>query len=339
MDQNPEGQGQKSAVGNNQPSPPANTPPGAIFSSGVPTSTSATPPVSPPNQPTTDPTMSEASRQFFANHPAHTFSREMGDIVIGGTSQPKKKHKVGLIVGIMLFIIALIAAVIIIVILNRPVSREDIVQSFSNYQTSLNTPPVVDGQAVTDQAWSLFNLLGSNLTLTTKAEYIANIRAAYDNFADQAARVQDSPTLAAQLPQYQALLNVSLNYASQDVLQSNLLDAYLQEGTTGAEAYLNSLKLDESGTELTNNVATNLAAYLSLEIELFELYQSNNCLTGNTIDYACAVSLEETSSAYTEIIAEQNLYGASLNNIAYTLENALFGETANLEIIVKGASE
>ena len=86
MDQNPEGQGQKSVVGNNQPNPTPAAPSGAIFSgSSAPTGTA---PAGTPNQPTSD-----RSRPFFSHHPAHTFSREMGDIVVGSTGQPKKSRK------------------------------------------------------------------------------------------------------------------------------------------------------------------------------------------------------------------------------------------------------
>ena len=205
MDQNPEGQGQKSVVGNNQPNPTPAAPSGAIFS-GSSASTGATP-AGTPNQPA-----SGRSRPFFSHHPAHTFSREMGDIVVGGTPQPQKKRKTGLIIGIILSV-AVLATVATVVIVNIATSRGAVVQTFNNYQSYLNTPPVTSEQAPAEQTWSIFALPESSFSVATKAEYVANLRAAYEVFANQYAKVsaEKFPKLTEKL----SILHMTITHTTQ----------------------------------------------------------------------------------------------------------------------------
>lgn len=81
---------------------------GAIFSgsSASPGATSG----GTPNQPTLG-----RNRPFFSHHPAHTFSREMGDIVVGSTGQPKKSRKKGVIIGVVIASLMVIMGVVIAV--------------------------------------------------------------------------------------------------------------------------------------------------------------------------------------------------------------------------------
>ena len=329
MDQNPEGQGQQSVVGNNQPNPTPAAPSGAIFS-GNPASASAAP-VGTPNQPT-----SGRSRPFFSHHPAHTFSREMGDIVVGGTVQPQKKRKTGLIIGIILSV-AVLATVATVVIVNIATSRGAVVQAFYDYQSYLNTPPITLEQTPVDQTWSIFALPESSFSIATKAEYVANLRTAYEIFANQYAKVsaEESPKLTEKLSQYQELLEASLNYTTRDVLENSLLDIYAQEGEEGAQEYINTLTPDDPGMGLADTVAANIATYLSIELRLLTIYQVSGCLTGSAVDYVCTAELGGVNQAYDEAISEQNRCGEALDNLATTLENAFLKETANIQALIE----
>lgn len=305
MDQNPEGQGQKSIVGNNQPNPTPAAPSGAIFS-GSSAPTGATP-AGAPNQPT-----SGSSRPFFAHHPTHTFSREMGDIVVGGTAQPQKKRKTGLIIGSIILAIMALGAIIAILIFSGSSQQGDmsVISSFNRYANYINT-----GNAATDSPQELGDPFNSYLVSAMQSGDQETIAVAFDEaqklLDEFIATYQQGSTndelVSSLVDMNQNQLNALQTYAQIDQLDSiTMVALYLNNGPesmlqTAHNTYDTIANSQDSILSTIGNGKIQIANNLVI---IYDFYLSQGCIAGGVAQDVCIEQLilpEQVISARDQI--------------------------------------
>ena len=317
MDQNPEGQGQKSVVGNNQPNPTPTAPSGAIFSgSSAPTGTS---PVGTPNQPT-----SGGSRPFFSHHPAHTFSREMGDIVVVGTAQPQKKRKTGLIIALVLICIAVIGVVITILV-SHFTTTSRIEQTKQQFTAYIQLLQYGEGEYQDTSEWFIQAVANESDTLPAdfdEAGYGTALKQSYETFVELSDDVSSMTTeeYKSKLQENTPAFNNVVSYLRMGDINDEIMNLYVADGRTSAENYISSL-LPTSETEdsFTNTMAEALRSYFLTELEIFEVYNSQGCFSNGELNTACVGNINSEQTGLSTIGAELNRaarYAQSLFSLA-----------------------
>ena len=327
MDQNPEGQGQKSIVGNNQPNPTPAAPSGAIFSgSSAPTGTA---PVGAPSQPT-----SGSSRPFFSHHPAHTFSREMGDIVVGGTPQPKKSKKPFIIAGAILLLFAVIAVVALIVASSTN-SQTPVLRAFNEYANYFlygqDSTQNIEG---TYQYGDTYWLSDMNLSDEQIAEHFQAAEVKYQEFYDLYSQFTNSSpdniteevrTMIDDYYEQLDLLSYTIRFPNLGA--SELLEAYM-EAPGEAEQLIKDYysHFSDSSVQNTRDFATSYITAATSLINTYQVYDANGCISASTASIR-RVCQQDTSNA--QIVQANNQY-KSFNDF-YQTQSAL---TSDVQINV-----
>ena len=288
MNQNPEGQGQKSVVGGNQSNPTSAAPSGAIFSgSSAPTGTA---PAGTPNQPT-----SGGSRPFFAHHPTHTFSREMGDIVVGGT--PQKKSKKPLIIIIIALIITAIAVTLAIVVLSLSSSRSAAyIQDFRVYASLL-----VTGTPTQDFSLDSYNISNGFYAQDTLRgdgasgahEYFLALQNQFNTVVSSLTEANiTETTLLETIESNRSLLDYFVDYTSvTPPTTAELIEVYNQHGYQEAKAYIEDLfaPFVENESADIQAFGHNKVEQYNAVLEYIRYYQA--CISDGEIDNACVSAL------------------------------------------------
>lgn len=79
------------------------------------------------------------SRPFFSDHPTQTTASGTGDIILEKTKTPGSKKP--LIIALIIGAVVLMVGIVILLMVNRPVSQEELAQSFSEYRDLLENGP------------------------------------------------------------------------------------------------------------------------------------------------------------------------------------------------------
>ena len=298
MDQNPEGQGQKSVVGNNQPNPTPAAPSGAIFSgSSAPTGTA---PANTPNQPTSD-----RSRPFFAHHPAHTFSREMGDIVVGGT--PQKKSKKPLIIGGIVAAVLVILGTIAAVVISQTMANDARRGAFSAYANF-----IISGEEGNGQLPPL-NANTAEYRIYTITYTDDETQSAYFNRLNELSRSLAESGVSASLSSENQASLATLTSSVQTWqeaftfydTQEEIVSAYAEYGSDGVQQLAQEMysTLTSSNNSNISSVGEMLIGAQRYRISFFEQLNEQGCLPSDTSETCTAVAanLEANSGLGTQL--------------------------------------
>lgn len=78
-------------------------------------------------------------RPFFADHPTQTVASGTGDIILERTKTPGNKKP--LVIALIIGAVVLVVVAIVLLMVNRPVSSEELTRSFSEYRNLLENGP------------------------------------------------------------------------------------------------------------------------------------------------------------------------------------------------------
>ena len=298
MDQNPEGQGQKSIVGNNQPNPTPAAPSGAIFSgSSAPTGTA---PAGTPNQPTSD-----RSRPFFAHHPAHTFSREMGDIVVGGT--PQKKSKKPLIIGGIVAAVLVILGTIAAVVISQTMANDARRGAFSAYANFIISGEEGNGQLPPLNANTAEYRIYT-ITYTddeTQSAYFNRLNELSRSLAESGVSASLSSENQASLATLTASVQTWQEAFTFYDTQEEIASAYAEYGSDGVQQLAQEMysTLTSSNNSNISSVGEMLIGAQRYRISFFEQLNEQGCLPSDTSETCTAVAanLEANSGLGTQL--------------------------------------
>lgn len=298
MEQNPEGQGQKSIVGNNQPNPTPAAPSGAIFSgSPAPTGTA---PAGTPNQPT-----SGGSRPFFAHHPTHTFSREMGDIVVGGT--PQKKSKKPLIIGGIVAAVLVILGTIAAVVISQTMANDARRSAFSAYANF-----IISGEEGNGQLPPL-NANTAEYRIYTITYTDDETQSAYFNRLNELSRSLTESGVSASLSSENQASLATLTTSVQTWqeaftfydTQEEIASAYAEYGSDGVQQLAQEMysTLTSSNNSNISSIGEMLIGAQRYRISFFEQLNEQGCLPSDTSETCTAVAanLEANSGLGTQL--------------------------------------
>ena len=298
MDQNPEGQGQKSIVGNNQPNPTPAAPSGAIFSgSSVPTGAT---PAGAPNQPTSD-----RSRPFFSHHPAHTFSREMGDIVVGGT--PQKKSKKPLIIGGIVAAVLVILGTIAAVVISQTMANDARRSAFSAYANFIISGEEGNGQLPPLNANTAEYRIYT-ITYTddeTQSAYFNRLNELSRSLAESGVSASLSSENQASLATLTASVQTWQEAFTFYNTQEEIASAYAEDGSDGVQQLAQEMysTLTSSNNSNISSVGEMLIGAQRYRISFFEQLNEQGCLPSDTSETCTAVAanLEANSGLGTQL--------------------------------------
>ena len=298
MDQNPEGQGQKSVVGSNQPNPTPAAPSGAIFS-GSSASTGATP-AGAPNQPTSD-----RSRPFFSHHPAHTFSREMGDIVVGGT--PQKKSKKPLIIGGIVAAVLVILGTIAAVVISQTMANDARRSAFSAYANFIISGEEGNGQLPPLNANTAEYRIYT-ITYTddeTQSAYFNRLSELSRSLAESGVSASLSSENQASLATLTASVQTWQEAFTFYNTQEEIASAYAEDGSDGVQQLAQEMysTLTSSNNSNISSVGEMLIGAQRYRISFFEQLNEQGCLPSDTSETCTAVAanLEANSGLGTQL--------------------------------------
>ena len=298
MDQNPEGQGQKSVVGNNQPNPTPAAPSGAIFS-GSSAPTGATP-AGAPNQPTSD-----RSRPFFSHHPAHTFSREMGDIVVGGT--PQKKSKKPLIIGGIVAAVLVILGTIAAVVISQTMANDARRSAFSAYANFIISGEEGNGQLPPLNANTAEYRIYT-ITYTddeTQSAYFNRLNELSRSLAESGVSASLSSENQASLATLTASVQTWQEAFTFYDTQEEIASAYTEDGSDGVQQLAQEMysTLTSSNNSNISSVGEMLIGAQRYRISFFEQLNEQGCLPSDTSETCTAVAanLEANSGLGTQL--------------------------------------
>lgn len=295
-----------------------------------------------------------------ASMPPRDFPRDhadRGDIILGGGGKPKKKLskniKFGIIIGLVFVAVGIIIAAVFAVSKSRLAA---VTKTFNDFSSYLNTVPVElireSGMELSEsdlqtlnQDWSIINLTESSFSTSIKETYFNNLNQYFADFlaaqANASVQSEESSELSTLLDQYQLLFPAVLGYASRDLIIDDLVTILVDSGTDEAQAYIDSRfpKSGESGEEaqmplyaVINNYMSN---YLSSELEMLAIYQSNGCIVDYSVNYACSADLSVTNLNFISASKNVNSYGQFLDNFSPVIIEALKNETNNLQKLVE----
>ena len=298
MYQNPEVQGQKSLVGNNQPNPTPAAPSGAIFSGSSAPAGAA--PVGAPNQPTSD-----RSRPFFSHHPAHTFSREMGDIVVGGT--PQKKSKKPLIIGGIVAAVLVILGTIAAVVISQTMANDARRSAFSAYANF-----IISGEEGNGQLPPL-NTNTAEYRIYTITYTDDETQSAYFNRLNELSRSLAESGVSASLSSENQASLATLTASVQTWqeaftfydTQEEIASAYAEYGSDGVQQLAQEMysTLTSSNNSNISSVGEMLIGAQRYRISFFEQLNEQGCLPSDTSETCTAVAanLEANSGLGTQL--------------------------------------
>ena len=269
---------------------------GAIFSG--PTAANSLSGTGQPDQET-----AERARQFFAHHPAHTYSREMGDIVIGGETKPKKMNKKPLIIGGIALGVVVVAIVIFLVVTAGSKLRNAFV-GYANY--------LITGVDSTDTLSPAYEYPGENRVYTIiyeDGETLGSYFAALDILADDLLlAADDSPEFRSQIyalvESVWAWQQATTFYSTQEAV----IAAYIDAGSVGVEQYANELysPLLTSDIGAINEIGNALTNAQSERGLLYDLISEQGCNLTNLTEACAEIALD------LELTAEPSLQSTSL---------------------------
>lgn len=287
----------------------------------------------------------ERARQFFAHHPAHTYSREMGDIVIGGEVKPKKMNKKPLIIGGVVLCVATIAAIILLLV-TKQATKVAIVsqaqQSFGDYVAILKNN---DGEAADNGAWFIQTVAEQEIQQGTvlsenfnAAAYADKILESYNVFLERCGEMDVAMLegLEDVLQQNTALLENFTNYLRSGEINEELMTIYSTEGRGAAENYLEELLPAEvENVPIIETMSSILQNYFLLELDVFELYDEQGCLSDGILDAACVGEIDSEQSGLTLIASDLNMANNSAQGYFVLLSQTLETTTISLQRLVE----
>lgn len=276
-----------SAAGSGAPNSQSTSPNGAIFSSGA---TAPAAPASTPSGPAPD-----LKHPFFAHHPTHTFAPNVGDIVLGGSAQPKKSKKPLIIAGVIVALLA--GAGVVIAILLSGTQQERIgslLGSFRSYANYLATgaPTTTDPTHVLSDPYSSYIV---NTIQSGDEEAISSTfneaQALLNGFAQEYQQSETTNYLVTSLIEMnQNQLSALRIYAQTEQLDSiTMTFLYLNDGAesmqeTVSSTYETLLSSDNTILSTLANIKLQIASNLET---VLNFYQARGCITDATIQDTC----------------------------------------------------
>lgn len=314
---------------------------GAIFSG--PTATNSLSGTGQPDRETV-----ERARQFFAHHPAHTYSREMGDIVIGGEVKPKKMNKKPLIIGGIALGACAILAVALFAIANLTdketsvranLSVRDHFNMYANYLISGNADSTMDPEEglsapfnsyIVQVLWS-GEADGIAATYDKAQSLLASFVQAYET-ADTQTSLLDN-LVAMETSQLTSLREYALTSSLDSPTMSNL---YLESGGDALLQAVNSMyePLQNSPDSLLAIVASDRIQIANNLITIYDYFQLQGCLMNGTVQESCVDQLplpENILSAQSQIASLED----EVEDFSRQMIVDLFGVCQNLLVALE----
>ena len=277
-----------------------------------------------------------SSRPFFAHHPTHTFTRDLGDVIVGGAQPPVKKRHTGIIIGVISLVVVIIVAIVVGIYIATQRSRIDQVQqSFAAYQRLLeagnqdNFNPESGWfiQAVAARATTLPDTYDSNA-------YGAALRQAYDEFtsAYQVVAGSTGNTLVDNLSYLTPTLNLASVYLQRGTISQSIMTTYSVSGQSAAEAQITELlEVSEDAPTSTVMMAEALQSYFSQEVQIYAVYAEQGCLGDGYLDTGCLGTIDPSQTNLDSLSTNLENTAQGLASIFTVLANSLVSETQTLQ--------
>lgn len=267
-------------------------------------------------------------------------SRATGDIVINDPAMLKQKKRKRIIVVAVLLAIAIVVVVLVVVIgvLTSKNTIEQVQESFASYTQLLKQGE--NGQA-TNNTWFIETINEENPDLQAEFDemtYATALQEAFTSF--QAACLNlDEDTLGSfetNLEQSALGLQLMTIYLRLEAINEELMAAYLAEGETGADNYVNGLfsePLDD--LPFFTTLAGLLRGYLATNIDLYGLYDDHGCFANGYLSTSCIGNIDANSTGLAELFTELDLTYDSAQGLAPLLASSLVTLAQKLQLSVE----
>ncbi len=253
---------------------------------------------------------------------------------------PRKRSKTPFIIALVLLLVIGIGVGVYFLVnglsTNTQISQRD---AFNEYYDYLKNGPEAYRQSeLNSEEWFVFTLDDQDMTNSEQAEYTAELLAKFQTFQ----KLVTGDELKQQVQAYSQLLNTFINASQLNVLSQNLSDKFFLESPNAAFLYIQDLAnsdIDASNSTISaiNDAITN---YLNKQLSLLEIYSTNNCVVGASIDYGCVfANINTTSGTVFDIRQEQTKATNLINYNMPIIETTLQTETQTIANKVEGKNE
>lgn len=281
-----------------------------------------------------------SSRPFFAHHPTHTFTRDLGDVIVGGAQPPAKKRHTGIIIGIISLVVVIIVAIVVGIYIATQRSRiGQAQQSFAAYQRLLETGNQDNFNP--ESGWFIQAVAARTTTLPDTYDsntYGATLRQAYDEFTSAYQVVADSTgnTLVNNLSYLTPTLNLTSVYLQRGTISQSVMTTYSTSGQSAAEAQIAELlEMSEDAPTSTVMMAEALQSYFSQEVQIYAVFAEQGCLVDGYLDTGCLGAIDPSQTNLDSLSTNLENTAQGLASIFTVLANSLVSETQTLQPLVE----
>lgn len=251
----------------------------------------------------------------------------------------KKKRKWPVILAIIV-LLAVVGGVIAWLVLGKPPAngQKTPSQLFEDYKNYLVVGPEQPSTATEEntgpsQAWFLFSLPESELTVDEQEAYISELKNKYAEFKNAC-----SGQICEQLNSYGQILALALTTPSIDIYISQLTQEYIQNGSEAAYTYMQSVTNFDSQSTLAISIFSALDRFLSTGLSLLEVYQTEGCIVDGVMDSACETALNNNQAHY-DILRQQDAALRMLESSARAVTITFQQNTENIQKALEEENE
>lgn len=284
-----------------------------------------------------------SSRPFFAHHPTHTFTRDLGDVIVGGAQPPTKKRHTGIIIGIISLVVVIIVAIVVGIYIATQRSRIDQAQqSFAAYQRLLETGNQDNFNP--ESSWFIQTVAARATTLPDTYDsytYGAMLQEKYDTFlADYQQLPEDSrDTLSSALQAYEPVAASILAYLRLGPINQSIFSLYASDGQSAVESYIRTILPSDANSTSVSAFIGALRDYFAQEAQIANIYSAQNCYADGELDSACVESIDVAQTGLDAVAAELTSIGQYIDSLAPMVVNSLKSSTQQLSALVEGLNE
>lgn len=283
-----------------------------------------------------------SSRPFFAHHPTHTFTRDLGDVIVGGAQPPAKKRHTGIIIGVISLVVVIIVAIVVGIYIATQRSRIDQAQqSFAAYQQLLETG---NGGFQRDSTWLVQAIISNDPNLPSDYDsytYGAMLQEKYDTFlADYQQLPEDSrDTLSSTLQAYEPVAASILAYLRLGPISQSIFSLYASDGQSAVESYIRTVLPSDANSTSVSAFIGALRDYFAQEAQIANIYSAQNCYADGELDSACVESIDVAQTGLDAVAAELTSIGQYIDSLAPMVVNSFKSSTQQLSALVEGLNE